>query len=88
MGYRITYGDGLQKTKLLPQSKKNKAGYAVVIAVLIFALILGSGLWRKHLPGDACVTERALHELVTDLREGETVLDAVTAFCKEILDNA
>ena len=89
MGYRITYETGVHKTELLlPTRKRTKLGYIALACVLIIALALGHKYWQVLLPGDPKVTERALHELASDLREGESVSDAVTAFCREILENA
>jgi len=91
MGYRITYGQTLRKTNLPTNQKKTTMKkwiyFALVCVLLVFALSFGT-VRRYLLPGDPVVTERALRELVSDLRTGEKVSDAVTAFCREILDNA
>ena len=91
MGYRITYGQTVMKTDLLTERKKSTVKKwicsALLCGVLVFAL--SSGTIRRYLlPGDPVVTERALRELASDIYSGEKVSDAVTAFCREILDNA
>lgn len=89
MGYRITYGTVLQKVELSSPGKKQiKIGYVVAVSALILTLVLGCKYWQFLLPGDSQVTERALHELAENLREGEQFSDAVTAFCREILESA
>jgi hypothetical protein len=40
------------------------------------------------LPGDPAVTAAALENMTEGLRSGESLLDAVTAFCREIIANA
>ena len=91
MGYRITYGQDVIKSKLPPDRKKLVFRRIILaaLACVAVALALSSATIRHYLlPGDPVVTERALQELVSDLRSGEKVSDAVTAFCQEILDNA
>lgn len=91
MGYRITYGQNVIKSKLPPDRRTVVLRKWIVSALACLALVLAlSSKTVRHylLPGDPVVTERALHELASDLRSGEKVSDAVTAFCREILDNA
>lgn len=91
MGYRITYGQEAIKTDL-PDNRNRVVSKRWVVSVLVciaLVLALSSGTVRSFLlPGDPVVTERALQELLSDLRAGEKVSDAVTAFCEEILENA
>ena len=91
MGYRIIYGQDGIKTKLLPDRRMVVLRKWVILAFACVALVLSlSSKTVRHylLPGDPVVTEKALQELVSDLRDGEKVSEAVTAFCQEILDNA
>ena len=39
-------------------------------------------------PGDPDVTLHGLETLARELREGESFSDAVTAFCREVIDGA
>jgi hypothetical protein len=38
------------------------------------------------LPGDPAVTAAALEGFVLDIKEGDTLVDAITAFCQEIVN--
>lgn len=40
------------------------------------------------LPGEAGVTEAAFAEMMTDLREGEPLGEAVTSFCRQVISSA
>ena len=94
MGYRVEY-KSFGEEKKLPKVRKYKK--AVMAAVLVLTLTGGAlavkltGLpWvQKYLlPGDPEVTAAALEQMVEDLRSGYSFTDAVTAFCREIMDNA
>jgi hypothetical protein len=94
MSYRIEYGSGGELRK--PCKKKGLwARVAVVICVLSLVAgamtIKNTGLsWVKTvlLPGDPAVTAAALENMAESIREGESLVDAVTAFCREIIENA
>lgn len=91
MSYRITYEQSVKKVDL---TAKHSAGqfkkwiYLTVVCVLSVAALSSNKVRSFLLPGDPQVTEKALIELVNDFREGTAASDAVTAFCREILDNA
>jgi len=59
------------------------------------AAILLAGLWfNRHgvpdvlIPGDPQITKTAAAELIRHMREGAPVEEAVTTFCRQILDGA
>ena len=89
MSYRIVYSSQIQKMPIKRKGSPWVAGIAVFL-ILALCLTAGSGEWLQDLllPGDAAVTGAALQNMVEDLKNGENLTDAVTAFCKEILDNA
>lgn len=75
MGYRIIYGK--QKRRL---SKGNKT---LICTVLISAMLIGFAyFFRPKLP------EEALETMVEAVRGGEDLSDAISAFCREIIDSA
>lgn len=39
------------------------------------------------LPGEETLTEAAFQDMMGDIRAGETLGDALTAFCREIVEN-
>ncbi len=91
MSYRITYD---QEMRIYDLSNTRKTGYymkwiygAIVCISMIFVLFSGN-IRSFLLPGDPKVTEAALIDLAENLREGESFSDAVTVFCREILDHA
>lgn len=75
MSYRIVYGK--QKPHL---SKRTKS---LITSIAIGAILIGIGYYcRPKLP------ETALENMVDAVRSGEPLSDAVTAFCREIIDSA
>lgn len=93
MSYRVEYASFGKKypTKRKSSSKKGMIA-AVLVLVLVFGAIsvrLNALPWIKEylLPGDPEVTAMALEGLVEDLKEGNSLGQAVTAFCKEIMDH-
>lgn len=92
MGYRILYHS--ETMQVVKEKRKNTAN-RLITALLFFLLILGclkfvgwDKLMHYLLPGDPEVTETALSGMVESIRTGESVKDAITAFCLEILDHA
>lgn len=64
-------------------------GISICAAMILLSATGGiSKIKEWILPGNAQVTEAALDNLVADLKEGEKLEDAITAFCQEILDHA
>lgn len=90
MGYKIHYGP-----RILAEKKKGRWKIAVAVAlglaiILVAWDILTSGypmgIWL--LPGDGEVTAMALDTMVESIRDGEPLGEAITIFCKEIIDHA
>ena len=94
MPYRIDYTAGNSRrkplrTKLPPAAIK--AAIVVVALILCAITIKIVGLnWVQDvlLPGDPAVTAAALENMTDGLRSGDSLLGAVTTFCKEIIANA
>ncbi len=92
MGYRILYDN--ERMQINRDNSKH-FGSRIISVMLICLLVLGSLKligWDKvkhyMLPGDPAVTETAFNSMIESIRAGESVKDAVTAFCVEIIDNA
>lgn len=83
MGYRIVYGK--QEKKIISPKKIG----LIISAILVFAMLLwpsGRNAVRNLiLPGDADVTAAALQKLVSELGEGQSIGEAVTVFCQQII---
>ena len=94
MGYRIDYSTAGS----LRQPLKKKTSWAAFAAlVCVLGLVFGAMLikntafaWVKMylLPGDPAVTAAALENMAADLKAGQPVWDAITAFCAEIIAHA
>ena len=92
MGYKIQYNCVGRK---LESKKKSKAGIFAGLLVLLLVIaavtVKSVGLqWVREvlLPGDPAVTAAALEGFVLDIKEGDTLVDAITAFCQEIVNGA
>ena len=90
MAYKIEYGSGGAEKKALQPCKRR---LPLTVGVLCVFLLMTLLCWPKGrtalrevvLPGDAEVTADALQGLASDLRAGEGVSNAVTAFCQQII---
>lgn len=94
MAYRIQYNPEQNKKypiMLASAVRKRWLVGAAITAVLLLGLAVqneGEFLKSWLLPGDPEVTEAAFSAMVEDIRAGESLGDAVTAFCLEIMDHA
>lgn len=92
MGYSIKYGNELIKTPCCSRmSQKSKLLVSVLLTICIALVFLSVGsktLKEYILPGNADITESALNALISDLKDGEPLGSAVSAFCQEIYENA
>ena len=92
MGYRINY-DQIEVKNAKQKSQKGKwiSVCLIVIALICAISIKVVGLeWVQTvlLPGDPAVTAAALEGMVENLREGYSLIEAVTEFCREIVSYA
>ena len=94
MAYRIDYSSaGNQRKPMHPRLSAPVIKTTLfVVAVIAGAVAIKTiGLtWVRDilLPGDPEVTAAALQNMTDGLRSGDSLLDAVTAFCREIVANA
>ena len=92
MAYHIRYGKTTAKEFFarLRYSENFKLYNWIAISVLVFTIsLLGKvGALDFLIPGDRAVTKEAFQTMVEEVREGERVSDALTAFCEEILAGA
>ena len=94
MAYRIDYGTPIRNTRA--ELRKNRIfSWITIICVLILVIsaiaVKQQGLpWVETylLPGDPAVTAAALDALAEDLRTGESLTQAISTFCREIMENA
>ena len=90
MSYKISYTP--EDTKRYPLMRKRKPFPWLKCVTVIF--VIAAALWVKKqdipeflIPGDPDITKSAVQTMVSEVREGESLEDAVFVFCKEILDN-
>lgn len=90
MGYKIVYGPAGPKRPL-----RYRLGQKLLVKILVAALLVGlrfSGLGETMrqwlIPGDAAVTTAAWNGLTEDIAAGENITDALSGFCREIIENA
>ena len=93
MAYRIRYISFGEEKKA-----EGRRNWKTLLAGLLVAMLLIGAMFVKIgelpfvmeylLPGDPSVTAAALDGMVEDLKEGESIKNAVTAFCREIIEHA
>ena len=87
MSYQIQYEPEKNKIYPIRSGRKHNPTVGVLITVMLL-VCLSVGLRTGWLiPGDPQVTSAAFSEMVDMLRQGETIQDAVTAFCTEVLEH-
>lgn len=89
MSYKIQYSP--ETSSLYPQTTvrkpfRVKRWLAVMIAAVAALWIHFYGIPNFVIPGDPEITKAAASALVEEIKNGETLNDAVTTFCKMILD--
>ena len=77
-------------SKMSHKSKLLVTCLLISCIIVVFLSLTGGidGLKQYILPGDADITKAALNTLISDLKNGEPIDSAVTAFCQEIYANA
>lgn len=93
MGYYICYDiKGAGRTKrYFKHIKKKHIVYSLCFCAfwgLMMISDIRQWLWDILCPGDPSVTEAALTQMVTDIKNGNSVSDAITAFCTDIISHA
>ena len=93
MAYRIVYGP-MPKATSPGRQISLRISMMTVVFLLLFVLLVkqtwpeGTDMLRSVLlPGEPGKTETAVQTLLEDMRNGEPVGDAVTAFCRQIIEN-
>lgn len=93
MSYSIHYGP--EKPSYLPKKKSYFGIIGAGIIVLIIAISIGWSIPEYSeqfvhalFPWTRSDVQYALGELSQNVREGQPMSDAVTAFCREIIQNA
>ena len=91
MVYRVQYTpqEAYRYPPIKSKRKKGRGkGWTLLLAVGIALWLLLSGVPDFLIPGDPQVTRSAATEMISQMKTGTPVHDAVTVFCKQILDGA
>ena len=90
MGYEIRYGATMVRTPLVDKKPKALTIVIGLLTVIIIFVFLGNAVDLRQyiLPGNPEVTGAALNTLASDIKEGESLGSAITAFCREIIEHA
>ena len=93
MSYRVEYGPPIP-AQYIKRSKPLRIQIMTAVFLLLFTLLVrqffpsGTRQLRQILlPETHSITQDALDALMSDLRNGEPLGDAVTAFCVYIIDH-
>lgn len=93
MSYRIEYGPAIPP-EYRKEPKSTRLRVLTALFLLLFTLLVrqffpsGTDKLRAALlPGAPTITQQALDFLMGDLRDGEPLGQAFTAFCTYIIDN-
>ena len=93
MGYSIHYGP--DRPQFAPEKRTNRGFVGAVLILMVCAMAIGWALPQQTerfvqalFPWTQEQVQVAFAELRQDVREGQPLSDAVTAFCREIIDDA
>ncbi|MCD7755117.1 MAG: hypothetical protein LUJ09_02080 [Firmicutes bacterium] len=90
MAYRIDYTSGGRRMPIAPAAGHILAGFFLGLGTFcaVFALTHREALLSVLIPGDPAATAAAGKAMLDQLRQGQSVAGAVTAFCQSILSGA
>ena len=89
MGYRIEYNP--EKNNIYPETSTRKTKWLIIALTVVVALFvvqkidINQEIKSFFIPGDPEVTSAAFSAMVENIRQGDHISDAVTAFCLEII---
>ncbi len=90
MSYNVTYNPELNRKYPTERRSKNKPLYIALILLGCFVAVYvlsQCGITHYLIPGDPEITTEAFSEMVARVSEGETVRNAVTEFCRKIINS-
>ena len=91
MAYKVQYTpqDNYRYPTVNQYVKKRRSGIGIVLLLCLLVLLIAyNGLPDYLIPGDPYITRTAAVEMVSNMKNGASVKDAVFAFCKQILEGA
>lgn len=88
VSYQINYDPSRRRKFYTVKHKKIPSWILAVACIALAATIFHNELKNFLIPGDPQITSAAFSSLTEDLQAGESFKNAVTAFCREIIDGA
>lgn len=93
MAYRIVYGPEIKAPRRFENRQLRRQILTAAFALLFVLLV--RQLWPEGmtvlrellLPGEPAITEQAFSDMIGNLHDGSPVGEAVTAFCRQIIEN-
>ena len=94
MSYRIVYGP-MPKVETSEKGSIIRLQIMTAAFVLLFAILVriiwpeGSVVLQSMLlPNEAGIAESAFTDMISDIQQGDAMGDAITSFCKQVIDSA
>ena len=94
MGYMIQYDPEQNVRYPSAVAVTGRKVWRKMLLILVVVVLLGTAilyrdyLMRCFLPGDGEITALALEELIRDFQTGTPLGEAITTFCREIVESA
>ena len=94
MGYMIYYGKECEAEHNWNTRSNGRHKRRIIAAVIICAALLAAAMGKTDamqnllIPGNPEVTKAAFAQFSDDIRNGEHLDEAITAFCREIINHA
>lgn len=86
MGYKVTYtNNGMERFAI---SKPRKGNTKINILLWIAVIVLLASFGSSFNKAEKNITETAFQHFVDDVKNGEGFVDAVTVFCRDIIESA
>ena len=87
MSYSIRYETKKHPWQKRCDHRKTITRFVCFCVILLMIGYFGIGRMHNLLPGDPNVTAIALENLTESISSGDSLKDAIVAFCQEILDH-
>lgn len=90
MGYQINYQESGNRIFLPDKIRRKPMKYIGITLALgfVIAFLLSPAIKSVLIPGDKAVTTAAFDSFTESIRDGGSIKDAFTVFCKEIIAGA
>ena len=92
MGYKIQYEIGGSDKICFPSKRADLKKRIIMVLVCVFVLSMLIApvrirILQFFIPGDTKVTTSAFSQMISDLKNGDSLKSAVSAFCETVIQN-